>query len=58
MSFNKAGPPPAYPKRDSEAIEPPSDAVSALVFSPAAIPEDYLIAGSWDHTVSFRSVKM
>lgn len=50
---NKAVAPPAYPKKDFEAIQPPDDSVSALAFSPAAMQQNYLIAGSWDNSVSF-----
>lgn len=54
---NKAEMPPSYPKKDFEVIQPPEDSVSALAFSPAALLRNYLIAGSWDNSVSFRIVK-
>uniref|UniRef100_A0A1B0ACE9 mRNA export factor n=1 Tax=Glossina pallidipes TaxID=7398 RepID=A0A1B0ACE9_GLOPL len=39
------------PMKDFEVIAPPDDTVSALKFSPAALSQNYLIAGSWDSSV-------
>lgn len=40
------------PIKDFEVTQPPDDSVSALAFSPATIQQNFLIAGSWDNTVS------
>ena len=42
---------PHNPNKDSEIVSPPEESVSALVFSPSALPQNYLIAGSWDNQV-------
>jgi len=39
------------PMKDFEVVSPPDDAVSCLAFSPATIPQNFLIAGSWDNNV-------
>lgn len=39
------------PMKDFEVTSPPDDAVSCLAFSPASIPQNFLIAGSWDNHV-------
>ncbi|XP_011189810.1 protein Rae1 [Zeugodacus cucurbitae] len=36
---------------DFEVTMPPDDSVSALEFSPSTIPQNFLIAGSWDSSV-------
>lgn len=56
---NKAVAAPTNPNKDFEVTQPPDDTVSALAFSPAALQQNFLIAGSWDNTVStnFRSGK-
>nr|QBH73994.1 mitotic checkpoint protein and poly(a)+ RNA export protein [Thermobia domestica] len=50
-SFGSSTPTTANPMRDFEVISPPDDSVSCLAFSPAAIPQNFLIAGSWDNNV-------
>ena len=41
----------ANPMKDFEVVSPPDDTVSCLAFSPASIPQNFLIAGSWDNNV-------
>lgn len=41
----------ANPMKDFEVTSPPDDSISALAFSPATIPQNFLIAGSWDNNV-------
>lgn len=41
----------ANPMKDFEVTSPPDDSVSSLAFSPATIPQNFLIAGSWDNNV-------
>lgn len=42
----------ANPMKDFEVTSPPDDSVTSLAFSPATIPQNFLIAGSWDNNVS------
>ncbi|CAG2062032.1 unnamed protein product, partial [Timema podura] len=44
-------PPTANPMKDFEVTSPPDDSISSLAFSPATIPQNFLIAGSWDNNV-------
>jgi mRNA export factor len=37
--------------KDVEVQSPPDDTVSKIEFSPATIPQTFLVAGSWDHNV-------
>ncbi|CAD1476896.1 unnamed protein product, partial [Heterotrigona itama] len=39
------------PMQDYEVVSPPDDSVSSLAFSPACIPQNFLVAGSWDCNV-------
>lgn len=39
------------PMKDVEVVSPPDDSVSCLAFSPSCLPQDFLIAGSWDSNV-------
>lgn len=39
------------PMKDYEVVQPPDDSISSLAFSPAALPQNFLIAGSWDNNV-------
>lgn len=39
------------PMRDYEVTSPPDDSISCLSFSPATLPQNFLIAGSWDNNV-------
>ncbi|KAG1715060.1 mRNA export factor [Nymphon striatum] len=39
------------PMKDFEVTNPPDDSVSCLSFSPATVPQNFLIAGSWDNNV-------
>lgn len=41
----------ANPMKDFEVTSPPDDSVSSLAFSPATLPQNYLVAGSWDNHV-------
>lgn len=41
----------ANPMKDFEVTSPPDDSVSALAFSPATLPQNFLVAGSWDNNV-------
>lgn len=43
---------PINPMKDFEVASPPDDTVSAMEFSPATISQNFLIAGSWDNSVS------
>lgn len=43
---------PINPNKDYEVTAPPEDSISALAFSPATIPQNLLIAGSWDSQVT------
>lgn len=47
----------ANPMKDFEVTSPPDDSVSSLAFSPASIPQNFLIAGSWDNNVSHFNFK-
>lgn len=42
----------ANPNKDYEVAAPPDDTVSALKFSPATMSQNFLVAGSWDSSVS------
>lgn len=42
----------ANPMKDVEVTSPPDDSISALAFSPATLPQNFLVAGSWDNNVS------
>ncbi|EEB17788.1 mRNA-associated protein mrnp, putative [Pediculus humanus corporis] len=39
------------PMKDFEVTSPPDDSVSSIAFSPASLPQNFLIAGSWDNNV-------
>ena len=41
----------ANPMKDFEVVSPPDDSISSLAFSPATIPQNFLVAGSWDCSV-------
>lgn len=41
----------ANPMKDFEVTSPPDDSTSSLAFSPATLPQNFLIAGSWDNNV-------
>nr|XP_023019411.1 mRNA export factor [Leptinotarsa decemlineata] len=41
----------ANPMKDFEVVQPPEDSVSSLSFSPATLPQNFLIAGSWDNNI-------
>lgn len=43
------------PNKDFEVLAPPDDTVSALKFSPATMAQNFLVAGSWDSSVSGHS---
>lgn len=46
------------PMKDFEVASPPDDTVSAMEFSPATIPQNFLVAGSWDSSVCHCERKM
>lgn len=46
-----ATPSTANPMKDFEVTSPPDDSISCLAFSPAALQQNFLIAGSWDNNV-------
>lgn len=54
---NNAVAAPTNRDKDFEVTQPPDDSVSALVFSPAALQQNFLIAGSWDNSVSTKFQK-
>lgn len=43
------------PMKDFEVTSPPEDSTSSLRFSPPTIPQNFLVAGSWDCNVSLAS---
>lgn len=43
------------PMKDFEVTSPPDDSVSSMAFSPATLPQNFLIAGSWDNNVSMAN---
>ncbi|XP_050308129.1 protein Rae1 [Anthonomus grandis grandis] len=45
------------PMKDYEVVQPPDDSVSSLAFSPAALPQNFLIAGSWDNNVRLWEIE-
>jgi len=49
------GPMPENQNSNFEVIQPPDDTVSALAFCPA-MQKNFLIAGSWDNSVSCRTL--
>ena len=38
-------------QKDVELVQPPDDAISCLKFSPASVPQTYLIASSWANDI-------
>lgn len=48
---------PTNPMKDIEVTAPPDDTVSAMEFSPAALPQNFLLAGSWDSSVRLWEVE-
>lgn len=48
---NTAAAQPTNPMKDFEVVSPPDDSISSLAFSPATLPQNFLIAGSWDNQV-------
>lgn len=45
------------PMKDIEVSTPPEDTVSAMEFSPATLPQNFLLAGSWDASVRLWEVE-
>ncbi|KAF7273215.1 hypothetical protein GWI33_014067 [Rhynchophorus ferrugineus] len=45
------------PMKDYEVVQPPDDSISSLAFSPAALPQNFLIAGSWDNNVRLWEIE-
>ena len=41
----------ANPNKDIEVSSPPDDSISSLAFSPPSVPNNFLVAGSWDNNV-------
>lgn len=36
------------PNKDFEVVSPPEDSIASLAFSPSALQQNFLVAGSWD----------
>lgn len=45
------------PMKDIEVTSPPDDTVSAMEFSPMALQQNFLLAGSWDSSVRLWEVE-
>lgn len=45
------------PMKDLEVTSPPDDTVSAMEFSPIALQQNFLLAGSWDSSVRLWEVE-
>lgn len=45
------------PNKDIEVSSPPDDTVSAMEFSPNALQQNFLLAGSWDSSVRLWEVE-
>lgn len=43
--------------KDFEVTSPPDDTVSAMEFSPIALQQNFLLAGSWDSSVRLWEVE-
>ncbi len=43
------------PNKDIELLQPPTDSISSLAFSPKA---NYLVAGSWDNQVRLNLIRI
>jgi hypothetical protein len=43
--------------RDFEVNSPPDDSISCMQFSPATVPQIFLIAGSWDNQVMYSTTQ-
>ena len=41
----------ANPNKDIEVSNPSDDSISSLAFSPPSLPNNFLVAGSWDNNV-------
>lgn len=41
----------ANPMKDFEVVQLPEDSISSLAFSPSTLPQNFLVAGSWDNNV-------
>ncbi|KAH6922993.1 hypothetical protein HPB50_020497 [Hyalomma asiaticum] len=39
------------PMKDFEVVSPPEDSISSMAFSPASLPQNFLVAGSWDNQI-------
>lgn len=48
---------PINPMKDFEVTATPDDTVSAMEFSPPAISQNFLLAGSWDSSVRLWEVE-
>lgn len=56
-AFGTAPQVPPNPMKDIEVTAPPEDTVSAMEFSPIALPQNFLLAGSWDSSVRLWEVE-
>ncbi|GBP36082.1 mRNA export factor [Eumeta japonica] len=56
--FNQLGASSSNPNKDLEVTSPPDDTVAALAFSPPSLPQNFLVAGSWDCQVRCWEVEM
>lgn len=48
---NTPTPSTANPMKDFEVVQLPEDSISSLAFSPSTLPQNFLVAGSWDNNV-------
>lgn len=53
MTMFGAVTPNGNPNKDLEVSAAPEDTVSALQFSPPSVPQNFLVAGSWDCKVFY-----
>lgn len=51
LGQNTTTPSNVNPMKDFEVTQPPDDSTSCLAFSPSTVPQNFLIAGSWDKSV-------
>ncbi|KAH8030089.1 hypothetical protein HPB51_006521 [Rhipicephalus microplus] len=45
------------PMKDFEVVSPPEDSISSMAFSPASLPQNFLVAGSWDNQCLAQRLK-
>ena len=52
---NSTTPGNSNPMKDFEVTSPPDDSISSMKFSPAVLPSNFLVAGSWDNNVRYMA---